>query len=101
MPKLICKRVTYYSEQDETAFYEWLSRIRGIKKWDCVNDEVHVELPKSSISETCLRELTALFHRYKINMQQLRQFVNDNNRQWYEKKTAYWYKGVFGSQIKR
>jgi hypothetical protein len=98
MPKLICKRVMFYSVNDELAFGEWLSRIRGIKKWEGVLDEIHVYVPRSTISDTCLRELTALFFRYKIDMLQLRQFVNDNNRQWYARETAYWHKPVFGEK---
>jgi hypothetical protein len=98
VPKLICKRVIFYSRNDESAFIDWLSGIRGIKKWEGVRDEIHVYVPKSTISNTCLRELTALFFRYKIDMRQLQQFVNDNNRQWYARETAYWHRGVFGKK---
>ncbi len=33
MPKLICKQVMFYSENDELMFFEWISRIKGIKRW--------------------------------------------------------------------
>jgi hypothetical protein len=96
MIKLICKRVRFYSINDELSFDDWISRINGIKKWEGVGDEIHLYLPRKTVSMTCLRDLTALFYRYKIDMKQLRQFVNDKNRQWYMNEKKYWYKKVFG-----
>lgn len=95
MPKVICKGVTYYSQNDEISFFEWISRIKGVKKWEGIGDEVHLHLPKSKISDACLRDLTALLHRYKIEMSQLQQFVNDKNREWYTAPNKYWHKKVF------
>ena len=100
MPKLICKRVTFYSDHDESAFFEWLSKIRGVTKVKGVFDEIHVYVPRKVVSNTCLRELTALFYRYKIDMGQLLQFVNEKNREWYTGKHAYWHKRVFGQMVK-
>lgn len=97
MPKLICKQVTFHSENDELIFFEWIARIKCIKHWESVADEIHLFLPKSAVSATCLRELTALFFRYKINMRQLQQFVNVGNKQWYMNENAYWYENVFGN----
>jgi len=97
MPKLICKQVMFYSENDELIFFEWISRIKGIKRWQGVSDEIHLFLPKSTVSATCLKDLTALFFRYKINMRQLQQFVNTKNKQWYMDKNKYWYEEVFGN----
>ena len=100
MPKLICKRVTFYSCHDETVFFEWLSKIQGVCKVKGESDEIHVFVPRSVISDTCLRELTALFYRYKIDMQQLAQFVNEKNREWYTGKQKYWHNRVFGKPRK-
>jgi hypothetical protein len=83
MIKLICKRVTFYSPNDEGAFFEWISKIRGIKKWEGVRDEIHIYLPKSTISNKCLRELMSLFYRYNVDRRQLQPLLNDKNRQWY------------------
>lgn len=95
MPKLICKRVGFYSENDELCFFEWISRIKAIKKYEGVNDEIHLHIPRNKISNANLRDLTALFYRYKIDMEQLKQFLNDSNREWYAHEEAYWHKDIF------
>jgi len=44
-----------------------------------------------------MRELLALFYRYKIDMKQLQIFLNKNNKQWFQDNTkAYWHRRVFG-----
>ena len=84
MTKLICKRVIFYSQNDEASFFEWISKIKGIKKWEGARDEIHLYLPKSTTSNKCLRDLIALFYRYNIDRRQLQQLLNDKNRQLYE-----------------
>jgi hypothetical protein len=83
MTKLVCKRVTFYSQNDEDAFFEWISKIRGIKRWEGVGDEIHLYLPKSTTSNKCLRELMSLFSRYNVDRRQLQPLLNDKNRQLY------------------
>ncbi len=49
------------------------------------------------IPDEDLRELIALFYRYKVDMKQLEIFLNNDNQAWfYEGKKAYWHKRVFG-----
>lgn len=95
MPKVICKGVTFYSHNDETSFFEWISRIKGIKKWEGIGDEVHLHFSKRKVSDECLRDLTALLYRYKIEMSQLQQFITNKNQDWYTAPGKYWYKKVF------
>jgi hypothetical protein len=46
-----------------------------------------------------LRELLALFYRYKIEMSQFSVFLSEKNKKWfYDNKQAYWYKKVFKKQ---
>ena len=95
MPKVICKGVMFCSQNDETSFFEWISRIKGIKKWEGIGDEVHLHLPKRKISDECLRDMIGLLYRYNIEMSQLQQFVTDKNREWYSAPGTYWHKKVF------
>jgi hypothetical protein len=97
MIKLICKKVEFYSRNDESAFFEWIAKIRVIKKWEGVGDEIHLYVPKTIVSKTSLRDLMALFFRYKINMRQLQQLVNDKNRDFFMNTKKYWYKRIFGN----
>jgi hypothetical protein len=86
--KLICKQVKFYSRGDEDVFFEWISKIKAIKKYEGVGDEIHLYAASSKISDKGLRELTALFYRYNINTQQLQQFINEKNSQWYGNKPS-------------
>ena len=83
MTKLVCKRVMFYSQNDEDAFFEWISKIKGIKRWEGVGDEIHLYFPKSATSNKCLRELMSLFYRYNVDRRQLLPLINDKNRQSY------------------
>jgi hypothetical protein len=96
MPKLECKRIFFYSENDELLFFEWIERINCISKWEGVGDRIILYVKSKRISDKDLRDLLALFQRYKINMRQLEQFHNAKNSKWfYENDVAYWIKKVF------
>ncbi len=96
MPTLVCRKVWFYSQTDETAFFEWLGRIKCISKVKGVADEIHLHVPRRRISDLSLRELIAIFERYDINVKQLAQFVNPENQVWFkENRKAYWHKKAF------
>ncbi len=68
MPILICKRVRFYSPEDETAFFGWLERITCISRVEGAGDEILLCVPRTRVSASSLRELIALFARYKLDM---------------------------------
>ena len=74
-----------------------LKKISSIVDFVGKNDELHINIAKTTIGDNDLRELLALFYRYKIkNMNQLKLFLNETNRSWfYENNKSYWYKRVF------
>lgn len=80
--KLICKRVIFYSQIDEDLFFEWIKRISAIVDIKGVVDEIHLYISDCNLDSTSLRELNALFKRYKINRKQLQVFLNDGNKHW-------------------
>ncbi|MDY7540333.1 hypothetical protein QN372_04200 [Undibacterium sp. RTI2.1] len=92
---LIAKEIEYGSQIDEAAFFYWIDKIEGIL-WKGVHDSIHIDIPSNQIEDGTLRELLALFYRYKIDSQQLTQFINDSNRSWVLNKHAYWYSGLMG-----
>jgi hypothetical protein len=94
-----CKSVWYYSALDEERFFEWIKKIPSIKKYDGKHDELYLHFESNNIADDDLRELLALFYRYKIkNMHQLKLFLNDHNRAWFHgNEKAFWHKKVFGS----
>jgi len=98
---LKCKSVWYHSTIDEDLFFEWISKISSIIKFDGVGDELYLYFNTTRISDGDLRELLALFYRYKIDMKQLAVFLNKKNQSWFfENRKAYWYRRVFGGQKK-
>ena len=99
---LICKKVTFYSLKDEDAFFEWIKKIDCIDEFTAAYDELYLHIACKDLHDHDLRDLLALFHRYKIrNMKQLGMFLNDENKKWfYGNKKAYWYKRIFGSEKK-
>jgi hypothetical protein len=96
MAELIWKApMKYFSQADETSFFEWLQSIPGIIGVDGRGRELVIRLRSTSLSEASLRELIALYRRYEGDMSELAQFANRSNSVWFQSPTAYWYKAVF------
>jgi hypothetical protein len=84
----------YGSQGDERAFFEWLNRIPAVYKIGGVGEELHIHV-RSRLSSESLRELIALFDRYDGPLNQLAQFENSSNRNWFRNPEMYWYRQVF------
>ena len=94
--KLVCKSVWYYSKIDEEYFFDWLDRIKSIEKIQGAGDELYLYV-KKKMPDDDLRELLALFYRYKLDMSQLKQLLNKDNKDWFfGKPKGYWHRRVFG-----
>lgn len=99
---LVCKRVRFYTPDDETAFFEWIQRIKSIKSFEGSGDELYLDLKKKTLTESDLYDFLGLFKRYKIDMKQLRPFLTDKNKSFLEKqKKAYWFKPLFGDDTEK
>ena len=94
MVRLNCSGVTFGSQLDEKHLFSWASAIPCVVRWE--QDTLVVR--SSRISEENLRELLALFWRYKIPMAQLAQFRSKKNMTWFASPKAYWHEKVFGQQ---
>jgi len=93
---LVATGVTYYHQNDENAFFEWLARIRCV---DCFEGRgrdlvIHLSRPPSDAD---LRELVAFFYRYGIDMRQLERFGTGDSRTWFRNPEAFWHMRVFGA----
>lgn len=86
----------YFSNGDERAFFEWVSRLRCMKRVEGVGPELRLHVSGRRLSDTCLQELVALFLRYGVSMRQLAQFETPKNRAWFRSRQAVWYEAVFG-----
>lgn len=94
---LVCKKVIFYSLKDEDVFFEWIKKIKCIKSFEGVKDELYLDLIDRAITDEDLDDLIGLFQRYNIDMKQLSRFLTPDNKEWfYDNKKAYWHKKVFG-----
>jgi hypothetical protein len=95
---LTCKRVKFFSELDEIAFTERIKKIRCIESYEGISDSVYLKIRSKNISDLCLRELLSLFYRYKINMAQLADFLNEKNKFWFFDEKAFWFNKIFNKK---
>jgi hypothetical protein len=95
MPQLTCQRVQFYSAADEAAFFRFAESIDGIVSVHGIGDSIVLDLA-SEPSEQALRDLIALFERYRIiRAAQLVQFLSDSNKSWFADPQKFWYKNIF------
>jgi hypothetical protein len=80
---LICGPLQFYTKNDETLFNQWIKKIKCIKDYDGVGHDLHLEISSSTIPDDDLLDLMALFDRYKFDSSQLRVFINENNKKWF------------------
>lgn len=72
--KLTAKSVLYYSPFDEDAFFEWIQKIKSIKKFDGIGEELYLYFSSKKIPKKDLAELFGLFERYNVDREQLKIF---------------------------
>lgn len=94
MPILTCRKVKFYSQGDERAFFETIGRIKAIQRVEGRGDCIFLQVQKS-ISQDSLRDLIAVFLRYRISMRQLAQFLSPSNRRWFADPAQRYHKRVF------
>lgn len=97
MIELECKRVLFYSQQDEEVFFSWAQSIPAVSAIRGRGSSLFLTLKRSGISDRSLREFLALFQRYRVSMKQLAQFKNTRNKAWFAAPEMFWFKSVFGA----
>jgi hypothetical protein len=96
MVYLDCSGIRFWSQLDEKHLFEWAREIPCVVRWE--QDTLVVKSKR--ISEGSLRNLLALFWRYKIPMEQLSQFKNTANESWFTDPIMYWHASVFGPNLR-
>ena len=98
--KLIVKGPRYFARGDEDAFFNWLRTIKCIKDVGGEGSDLHVTLARP-LGNADLRELLALFFRYRMDMKCLAVFRTSRNAGWFaENPKAFWHSKVFGRKPK-
>ena len=95
MIELECRKIKFYSRKDEASFFAWAQGISAVDSVIGRGESIIIRVKTKRISDKSLRELLALFHRYRVSMAQLSQFRNARNELWFASPIAYWHKSVF------
>lgn len=92
---LEAKRVWYYSENDEAAFFEWLDKIACVEKYEGELDTLRIFVNHDLIDAASVYEFLALYRRYGIGMKQLQVFDRDEFKDWFRDPRSHWFKEIF------
>jgi hypothetical protein len=92
---LVASDIAYYSQLDEIAFFDWLNRLDCVKEYRGQAHDLVITL-KRPPTKSDLRDLIALFFRYRADLRQLAQLETKSNRQWLRNPDAYWNRPMFG-----
>lgn len=83
---IICTPLRFYTHIDEDFLFEWFKRIKSIDSCKGIGRELHLYFSVNTIPDDDLVELMGIFARYKFkNKKQLEIFMNESNKQWFEK----------------
>lgn len=91
---LTCKSIYFYSMNDEAIFFEWIKKISCIQSFSGSGDELYLDLVDKELSYDDIKDLIALFYRYKINMKQLSSLLNEKNKEAF----LPWKREIFGTK---
>lgn len=94
--ELEAKDVRFYSEGDEAAFFEWLDKIPCVSNYRGEGRVLLISVDRGRADEDSLRELLAIFFRYRIAMRQLSIFDSEAVAEWFRSPASYWFDAVFG-----
>lgn len=87
--------VRFFSEYDESAFFDWLNKLVCVQKYEGRGRTLYITVNSEAVDEDALREFLALFRRYGVAMRQLIVFDRDEFADWFREERAYWYSEVF------
>lgn len=87
--------VSYYSRHDEDCFFHWLGRMECVTKFYGRGKVLLIVIDRASVTRVELMELLGFFHRYGLDMKQLREFDWSEFSDWFRDENAYWHDRVF------
>ncbi|MFC7420820.1 hypothetical protein ACFQNF_13205 [Iodobacter arcticus] len=98
-PKIVelkAYEITYFSQYDEEAFFEWLTKIVCVESYVGRGNILFIKVNYDVLDEDGLRDLVALFYRYNLDMHQLKLFDHERFSEWFRDPKKYWFNEVFG-----
>jgi hypothetical protein len=86
---------SFYCQVDETHFFKWLQEIEGVREVRGHLTDLTVYLSGPALSDSALRDLIGLLHRYDVPMSCLRSQLTPKNEHWFKDPEKYWYEKIF------
>lgn len=86
---------TYFSQNDEAAMFEWLGRMTFLRDVTGEGRDLLIRLKRAPTDDQ-LRDLLALFFRYRMDMRSLAILRTTDNESWFADQGGYWFEAVFG-----
>lgn len=80
-PRIVASSVNYWHPSDERAFFEWLDRMPFVREYRGVVSDLFIELNRKPTYDD-LWKIVGFCRRYGVDLSQLEQFVDDENRMW-------------------
>jgi hypothetical protein len=78
--KIEARSVLYFSQGDESAFFQWLNDIPCVTTIEGRGDVLNIWVDCELLDDESRRELFALFRRYSVDMGQLARLENNDDR---------------------
>ncbi len=94
--RLVVEGVVYYSDNDEAAFFEWLSKMNCIVKVGGEFRELHLMVQIDLVDRNNLLDIIALFYRYKMDIKQILKLDRPEFSSWLHDAQTYWFADMFG-----
>lgn len=88
--------IQYGSTHDEDAFFEWLAKIPAVTQFHGRVRTLYIHLDPAVVDDEVLRDLIALFHRYDVDLRQLRCFDTPDVGDWFRNPESYWHEAMWG-----
>lgn len=84
---LVCTPLRFYTQRDEDLLFAWLDSVTCIEKYEGVGRVLHCYIRSIKISDEDLLNLMGVFDRYKFDAVQLKVFMNNDNKHFFEDST--------------
>ena len=89
--------VVFYSQTDEGNFFNWLDGIPCVESRKGYLRTLKIFLSVEKVDEENIREILALYKRYRIDMRSLVVLDREEYAHWFRDKDASWYSQVFAA----
>lgn len=94
-PYLTCSYVIHRGFSKD-IFFEWIQRINCIESIQGKGTDFYLYLTSANLTTSDIYELLAFFRRFRVDLKQLKSFLNKENKELFLKdEKAFWHQALF------